>query len=651
MIVLTPKTGHIHQNNLTPVAESGASCTEDGYKAHYKCSCGKYFEDASASVEIPNIDAWKVGAGKIAKNGHNYTEQIKDAAHLKTAATKCTEYNIYWYACSVCGANAKDDPNAADKFYTSTEAGEHSFSEKLEDASHLVAGTGTDCQSAKKYYYDCAYCDEIGTTSWTSTTFGAHSFTEQIADDAHFVAGTGANCQDAKEYYYDCALCAEIGTISWVSTEMGDHEFDTTQWGYAEKETGHAHKCKYCTEHDTVQPHTPGAPATEDEDQICTVCLIVLVPKTGHICNNHLTKVPAEGASCTVDGNIEYYTCSCGKWYSDATASVEITDKDSVKLPAGHNYGTLKPAQPEIHTATELKAGVAAHYHCSACGKYFTEGKVETTLEALTGTTPSHSYGDWKTDTNKHWKECSCGDKKEVTAHSGGTATCEAKAKCSECNTEYGELAEHKYSEATCTAKAKCSVCGDETGELAPHTPGADDGDCTTDVTCSACGTVTAKGADAHTGGTATCTAKAKCSECGKEYGELAAHKYSQATCTAKAKCSVCGDETGELAPHDYVDGKCACGATDPNYQPPHEHNFIEGKCECGETDPNYTPGTDTPGTDVPGTDVPGIDKPEDPDDGLSGGAIAGIVAGSVVVLGGGGFALWWFVFRKKKLF
>jgi hypothetical protein len=353
--------------------------------------------------------------------------------------------------------------------------------------------------------------------------------------------------------------------------------------------------------------------------------LIVLEPATGHICNNHLTKVPAEGASCTVDGNIEYYTCSCGKWYSDATASVEITDKDSVKLPAGHNYGTLKPAQPEIHTATELKAGVAAHYHCSACGKYFTEGKVETTLEALTGTTPSHSYGDWKTDTDKHWKECSCGKK----ADEGNHVDANSNNKCDSCDkTLSGGVTPpphtHDYgttwkSDGTNHWK-ECS-CGDK------------------------------KEVTAHSGGTATCEAKAKCSECNTEYGELAEHKYSEATCTAKAKCSVCGDETGELAPHDYVDGKCACGATDPNYQPPHEHNFIEGKCECGETDPNYTPGTDTPGTDVPGTDVPGIDKPEDPDDGLSGGAIAGIVAGSVVVLGGGGFALWWFVFRKKKLF
>ena len=34
----------------------------------------------------------------------------------------------------------------------------------------------------------------------------------------------------------------------------------------------------------------------------------------------------------------------------------------------------------------------------------------------------------------------------------------------------------------------------------------------------------------------------------------------------------------------------------------------------------------------------------------LSGGAVAGIVVGSVAALGGGGFALWWFVFRKKRI-
>jgi hypothetical protein len=42
-------------------------------------------------------------------------------------------------------------------------------------------------------------------------------------------------------------------------------------------------------------------------------------------------------------------------------------------------------------------------------------------------------------------------------------------------------------------------------------------------------------------------------------------------------------------------------------------------------------------------------ETPDEPKDGLSGGAIAGIVVGSVVVLGFGGFALVWFVIKKKS--
>ena len=77
-----------------------------------------------------------------------------------------------------------------------------------------------------------------------------------------------------------------------------------------------------------------------------------------------------------------------------------------------------------------------------------------------------------------------------VTAHTGGTATCTDKAVCSVCGMEYGELAPHVYdkevataeylaSKATCTQKATyyySCVCGEkgtetfEHGELAEHT-------------------------------------------------------------------------------------------------------------------------------------------------------------------------------------
>ena len=413
--VIKPKTDHIHQNNLTPVEKHGATCTEDGYKAHYKCSCGKYFEDASAAVEIADIDAWKTGAGKIAAEGHKYTEQKKDTAHLKTEATNCTEFDVYWYDCSVCDANAKNDPNATDKFWTSTDAGEHKFDEKLTDAAHLVAGTG-------------------------------------------------ANCQDAKEYYYDCAHCAEIGTTSWVSTEMGDHDFDTTQWGYKDKATGHAHKCKFCDEHDAVQPHTPNmADPTETEDKICTACQIVLETATGHICKSHLTKVPANGASCTVDGNIEYYECSCGKYYTDSTASVEITDKASVVIKAGHNYGTLVEEVPAKHTATELKAGMKAHYFCDKCSTYFTAEKVATTESDLVIPAPVHEYNivNGYKEADGHADTCSCGAHNTVVPHTPDreAATETDPIKCSVCGYEITPALGHVHKNNLTKVPAETADC------------------------------------------------------------------------------------------------------------------------------------------------------------------------------------------------
>ena len=345
---------------------------------------------------------------------------------------------------------------------------------------------------------------------------------------------------------------------------------------------------------------------------------------------------------------------------------------------------------------------MAAYYHC-ACGKYFTEAKVETTLADLIGETPSHSYGAWKNDANSHWKECSCGkkldegshidansnnkcdtcdktissggvippvhthnygmtwktdgenhwqecscgSKKNFIAHIGGTATCKEKAKCSVCGMEYGDFADHIPDAddgdcttditcsvcgtvttegenthiggtATCKEKANCSVCGKEYGDLADeHIPNADDGDCTTDITCSVCGTVTTEGKNIHIGGTATCKEKANCSVCGMEYGDFAEHKYSDATCTAKAECYICGYIIGEFADHKDQDN--------------------DGKCDACEYQIASVDPVD-----------PSIDHIDH--DGLSAGAIVGVVIGTILVVGLGGFSLLWFVFKKKSL-
>ena len=94
--------------------------------------------------------------------------------------------------------------------------------------------------------------------------------------------------------------------------------------------------------------------------------------------------------TCTAPGNIEYYECSvCGKLFSDAEATTEITAEDTVLGKVDHKYETKFD---DTHHWTE----------CSVCHE--TTEKVE------------HTYGEWVITTapelgvkgeKKH--ECACG--------------------------------------------------------------------------------------------------------------------------------------------------------------------------------------------------------------------------------------------------
>lgn len=48
------------------------TCTEEGSKAYYSCSCGKFFEDEACTKEIADIDTWRV----IAPLDHSFTDYV-----------------------------------------------------------------------------------------------------------------------------------------------------------------------------------------------------------------------------------------------------------------------------------------------------------------------------------------------------------------------------------------------------------------------------------------------------------------------------------------------------------------------------------------------------------------------------------------------
>lgn len=55
-------------------------------------------------------------------------------------------------------------------------------------------------------------------------------------------------------------------------------------------------------------------------------------------------------------------------------------------------------------------------------------------------THPEHHFSsEWVFDKDNHWHECECGEKQDVAAHTGGTATEEEQAVCEVCKSPYGD--------------------------------------------------------------------------------------------------------------------------------------------------------------------------------------------------------------------
>ena len=339
--------------------------------------------------------------------------------------------------------------------------------------------------------------------------------------------------------------CTECGG----SSEPLGHDWGT--WTQNSDEKTHTRICKRDTSH-TETENCHGGTATCTQRATCTVCGAEYGDALGHDFTT----------SWTHDDNEHWKQCS------------RCDAKDDVS-PHTWDSGTITTAP------TCTKAGKKT-YSCTKCDA--------TKIEPIPAT--GHSWkSDWTSDATHHWHECAnenCdvtdnAGKKGYAEHSGGKATCTQNAVCEFCKAEYGEKLPHDFtaetvdakylkSAATCTEKAvyykSCAVCGlssegtaDEatffSGNALDHNWGAwtQNSDQKTHTRICKRDTSHTETENCH-GGTATCTAKAVCTVCGGEYGEMAAHSFtaekaeaqylkSAATCTEKAiyykSCAVCG--------------------------------------------------------------------------------------------------------------
>ena len=203
-LILAISTAACDHSRLTFQAGADASCAADGYKAYYKCSCGKYFEDSAASVEITNLAAWKAGAGKIPAS-HNLTEVAA------TAATCDKDGNIAYFICE-CGEwflDAEATQRIADKNSVVIKALSHSFTDYVSDANATCDQDGTE--TAK-----CDHCEETDTrVDSGSREDAAHTFPVEYTSDGN------AGCTTDGTKSRVCTTCGEKETVTDEGSALG----------------------------------------------------------------------------------------------------------------------------------------------------------------------------------------------------------------------------------------------------------------------------------------------------------------------------------------------------------------------------------------------------------------------------------------------
>ena len=178
-----------------------------------------------------------------------------------------------------------------------------------------------------------------------------------------------------------------------------------------------------------------GGEATCERLAQCEICGVEYGSKEEHRYSEWIDGVLP---GCESYGVFGHYEClKCSKFFDE-----DYNERQWIYIsPLGHNYGDLIPAVAADCTSS----GSIDHYECAKCGSHFDslKNKVDFIFTAAlghTGGTPSccgpaicercgREYGNIATgnhdfpnslsyDSDNHWYECPCGERKDSSAHS-----------------------------------------------------------------------------------------------------------------------------------------------------------------------------------------------------------------------------------------
>ena len=176
-------------------------------------------------------------------------------------------------------------------------------------------------------------------------------------------------------------------TFEYIKVTLGDDHTHTYGTTYSSDSTGHWKTCTECGANGEFSKHTGGT-ATCTAKAVCEVC----GQPYGELGTHKLTKTDAKAASCTEAGNEAYWTCSgCGKYFSDENGTNEIEKDSWVLKTLGHDM-----TKTDAKEATCTEDGNNEYYTCSRCGGVFKDeaGTQATTVEAETLKKLGHDWSN-----------------------------------------------------------------------------------------------------------------------------------------------------------------------------------------------------------------------------------------------------------------
>lgn len=322
-----------------------------------------------------------------------------------------------------------------------------------------------------------------------------------------------------------------------------------------------------------------------------------------------------------------------------ATKTLQIYSKVTIKQgtgaedlykKAGETVSLTAIAAPSgYHFTGWTKTGEGTFANSAAPSTDFTVSTSNVTIQS-NFEMHSATSATWQSDGTRHWHVCSCGEEVEVAPHTPDRA------------------------EATETEPVKCSVCGYVITPALGHVTHTPDAEWHFDETkhwhsCTGCSQKLDE--EAHTFGNWTITVQPEVGVAGEKERECSVCGFKESASVEALKEQVIitvegGNVDGGGSVTVDKDGVVTVVANPA----PEGKTFKGWSIDGGQTivseDETYSfSATENVTLTAVYDDVNGYITQND---GLSGGAIAGIVIACVVVAGLGGFAIFWFAIRKK---